>query len=189
MGVIILLGLLMLMEWMGMAQHRRHLGVGKTLVKILGMVYIFAATWALYWLHYRFGPSFFMWILCWVWTTDISAYLVGRFMGGPRLAPAISPGKTWSGAMGGLIGGVAMAYGTLKMAGGWPGSSIQCLGTLALLVAVAQGGDLLESWVKRIWKVKDSGSLIPGHGGILDRLDSLLLVSLVLLFWRGGVGG
>jgi phosphatidate cytidylyltransferase len=104
-----------------------------------------------------------------VWGTDIGAYLVGRVMGGAKLAPKISPGKTWSGAVGGLfIGG---ACGGL-LAWQW-----QALPAAFALSVCAQAGDLLESAIKRSRGVKDSGNTIPGHGGLFDRLDGFLLAA------------
>ena len=107
-----------------------------------------------------------------VWSTDILAYFVGRAMGGPKLAPAISPGKTWSGAIGGavaaLIGGgaVSLAYhGRI---------SLLVLGLAFILSVFSQIGDLFESFVKRRFQVKDSSHLIPGHGGCMDRVDGLV---------------
>ncbi|MGC4390539.1 MULTISPECIES: phosphatidate cytidylyltransferase [unclassified Agrobacterium] len=107
-----------------------------------------------------------------VWSTDILAYFVGRAIGGPKLAPSISPGKTWSGAIGGaaaaVIGGgaVSMAYhGRL---------SLLVLGLAFILSVFSQIGDLFESFVKRRFQVKDSSHLIPGHGGFMDRVDGLV---------------
>jgi phosphatidate cytidylyltransferase len=118
-----------------------------------------------------------------VWATDILAYLVGRSVGGPLLWPQISPKKTWAGAIGGLAGGVAagaaVAYASL-------GISPAVAGTLALVLSiVAQGGDLFESAVKRRFGAKDASSLIPGHGGVMDRLDGFLVAALVavLIGW------
>lgn len=113
-----------------------------------------------------------------VWSSDIGAYLAGRWLGGPKLAPAISPNKTWSGAMGGLasamaVGGLA-AYGldSAATAAGvpWP----RVLLVAAALGLLSQAGDFFESWIKRRFHVKDTSSLIPGHGGLLDRLDGVL---------------
>ena len=113
-----------------------------------------------------------------VWATDIAAYFVGRSLGGPKLAPSISPGKTQSGAIGGAIGGVVAGVALAACAG---------LGNLPLLAVVAfllsivsQVGDLFESWVKRRHGVKDSGSLIPGHGGVMDRVDGLVAAAFAL---------
>ncbi len=112
-----------------------------------------------------------------VWATDIFAYLVGRVVGGPLLCPGISPKKTWAGAVGGLAGGVAA--GTL-VAYARVGAEPAVAGALALLLSIAaQGGDLFESAVKRRFGAKDAGSLIPGHGGLMDRLDGFLVAALV----------
>ncbi len=112
-----------------------------------------------------------------VWVTDIAAYFVGRFFGGPKLAPAISPGKTWSGAIGGTIGGVAAGLIVAIVAGG-----VSCGIFIAalLLSIVAQIGDLFESGIKRQAGVKDSSNLIPGHGGVMDRVDGLVIAAIAL---------
>ncbi len=118
-----------------------------------------------------------------VWATDIFAYLIGRATGGPLLWPALSPKKTWAGAFGGLAGGVAagtaVAYASTGMA--------PAVGAaLALVLSiVAQGGDLFESAVKRRFGAKDASGLIPGHGGVMDRLDGFLVAALVavLIGW------
>jgi phosphatidate cytidylyltransferase len=112
-----------------------------------------------------------------VWATDIMAYFVGRSLGGPKLAPAISPGKTWSGAIGGAIGGLAAGL-AVATATGW-GGPWACM--IALLLAiVAQVGDLFESFVKRRSGVKDSSHIIPGHGGVMDRVDGLVAAAFTL---------
>lgn len=124
-----------------------------------------------------------------VWASDIGAYAVGRMVGGPKLAPSISPGKTRSGAVGGLL--AAMLVGVLvgavagRAAGAW---WLHAGLAAALLGIAAQAGDLLESWAKRRFGVKDSGRLIPGHGGLLDRLDGVLAaapVAAALSLWFG----
>jgi phosphatidate cytidylyltransferase len=113
-----------------------------------------------------------------VWGTDVFAYFVGRAVGGPKLAPAISPGKTWSGAAGGaafgLLAGLGVALAT--GAGDW---RVLALVSLGLSVA-SQIGDLFESWVKRRFGAKDSSGLIPGHGGIMDRVDGLVAAAVAL---------
>jgi phosphatidate cytidylyltransferase len=123
-----------------------------------------------------------------VWATDIFAYFVGKAMGGPLLWPSISPRKTWAGAFGGLIGGVAA--GTLVAYA----SGIGRLGAVAFIACtlsiIAQGGDLLESAVKRHFGAKDASHLIPGHGGLMDRLDGFLaaaLIALLIGLSRGGL--
>lgn len=113
-----------------------------------------------------------------VWTTDTLAYFVGRSVGGPKLAPAISPGKTWSGAAGGTVAGVVAGVLVVALAG----TGNQLLAGLAalLLSIVSQIGDLFESWVKRRHGAKDSSQLIPGHGGVMDRVDGLVVAALAL---------
>lgn len=111
-------------------------------------------------------------VLAIVWATDIGAYFVGRALGGPKLAPSISPGKTWSGALGGLAAGVGA--GALVTGIGGFGVSVMTLLTGAFISIASQGGDLAESALKRRAGVKDSSHLIPGHGGVLDRIDGLV---------------
>jgi phosphatidate cytidylyltransferase len=150
----------------------------------LGIVYIGLACLALLWLRAvpAEGRNMVFWLLAVVWATDSGAYFAGRAIGGPRLAPRISPNKTWAG----LIGGALSAALVGVLAAGLLGrdATLLVVGGMVLAV-VAQGGDLLESWCKRRFGVKDSSHIIPGHGGILDRVDGLLAVLLVafLYFW------
>jgi phosphatidate cytidylyltransferase len=107
-----------------------------------------------------------------VWVTDIAAYFAGRALGGPKLWPAVSPKKTWSGAAGGTLGGVAAGVVTVKLMGL---SVAPMLILVACVLSVAaQAGDLFESAIKRHFGTKDAGHLIPGHGGAMDRLDGFL---------------
>lgn len=107
-----------------------------------------------------------------VWASDSGAYLAGRSLGGPKLAPAVSPNKTWSGAVGGLLSAVAAGAAAAYVME--PGITGQVVPVAAFLSLLTQAGDLFESWIKRRFHVKDSSSLIPGHGGLLDRLDGVL---------------
>jgi phosphatidate cytidylyltransferase len=121
-----------------------------------------------------------------VWATDIFAYFVGRKVGGPKLAPAISPGKTRSGAVGGAVGGVVAGLLLANFAGT---GNLFALAVIGLLLSViSQAGDLFESWVKRRHGYKDSGSLIPGHGGVMDRVDGLVAAAFALyvIGWMSG---
>ncbi|MGA3138267.1 MAG: phosphatidate cytidylyltransferase [Xanthobacteraceae bacterium] len=114
-----------------------------------------------------------------VWATDIFAFFCGRLLGGPLLWPRVSPKKTWSGAMGGLAGGVAGGLGVAYTVGI---GKLGMIGAMALLLSVlAQAGDLLESAIKRRFGAKDSGAFIPGHGGLMDRLDGFLVAALSAL--------
>lgn len=114
-----------------------------------------------------------------VWGTDILAYFVGRALGGPKLAPRISPGKTWSGAIGGTIFGVLA--GTAAFMAYFPLQDLR-IPMLALVLSVSsQIGDLFESFIKRRFGVKDSSHLIPGHGGVMDRVDGLVFACIATL--------
>ena len=123
-------------------------------------------------LQYR-DPKLVLYILILIWTADISAFFIGRRFGRHRLAPSISPGKTWEGVLGALsVSFIIIAFGYPILQ---PGMSILnwvVLGVISVIFSVI--GDLLESSYKRIRNVKDSGTLLPGHGGMLDRLDSLI---------------
>ncbi|MGO4436837.1 phosphatidate cytidylyltransferase [Rhizobium sp. RAF56] len=107
-----------------------------------------------------------------VWATDILAYFVGRAIGGPKLAPRISPGKTWSGAIGGGLAGVIA--GTAIVWSFFPGAGLRVAAVALFLSVCSQIGDLFESFIKRRFGVKDSSHLIPGHGGVMDRVDGLV---------------
>ena len=127
------------------------------------------------------GRLILFWSFLVVWATDSGAYAFGRLIGGAKLAPRISPNKTWAGFFGGLASAVAagIAVGALAVGWGWVprGLDLPLLGLASAGASlVGQGGDLAESALKRRFGVKDSGHLIPGHGGLLDRADSLLAV-------------
>ncbi len=131
------------------------------------------------------GPLPVFALLIAVWMTDICAYGAGRLIGGPKMAPTVSPNKTWAGLLGGMVGSIStflvFAYFT-------PGyEDVMSLIVLGIIIAlVGQIGDLMESFLKRQAGAKDSGNLIPGHGGLLDRIDGLLLSApIFLLALRG----
>jgi phosphatidate cytidylyltransferase len=145
-----------------------------------GVPYLGLAAVALPWLRAdpEVGLRNTLFVLAIVWSSDIGAYMVGRLLGGPKLAPAVSPGKTWSGAAGGLLS--AVLGGTAVAACSAPEiSAFHVIGPAMVLGVISQAGDLLESAIKRHFGVKDSGRIIPGHGGLLDRLDALLAVAPV----------
>jgi phosphatidate cytidylyltransferase len=148
--------------------------------QVAGFVYALIPALALLWIRERFridtaplGLELLLWVFVTTWSVDIGAYFAGRSIGGPRLAPSISPNKTWAGLIGGMV--AAAVFGGLWV---W---LLQLPTVLILLAApfaaAAQGGDLFESWLKRRGGVKDSGSWLPGHGGVLDRLDGLVVVA------------
>jgi phosphatidate cytidylyltransferase len=163
---------------------------GRALWHGIGVLYVGLPCLALLWIRDdpASGLATLLWTLVLVWSVDTGAYLAGRSIGGPRLAPRISPNKTWAGLGGGVLAAMLMAaiaalagFGAL-----WP-----AVGVAALLALVEQAGDLAESGFKRRFGVKDSSNLIPGHGGVLDRLDGLLAVSIavagLMMITKGGV--
>ena len=181
--------------------------IGAMLAGVVARVRAAAALWAgigvaliglpavaLVWLRSvpELGLGLLLWLLIVVWTTDTVAYLVGRRVGGPRLAPAISPGKTWSGLGGGVIGAslasvlLVWALGSERLPQNLRELElVHFAGLGAAFAVLAQLGDLAESALKRRAGVKDSGSLIPGHGGVLDRVDGFLLTAPALALLLG----
>ena len=155
-----------------------------------GIPYLGLALVALAWLRGdgEAGRVNVLFLLLVVWASDIGAYAAGRLVGGPKLAPVISPSKTWAGAAGGLAAAMAVgATAALTLQGG---TVPHILAVAAGIGVAAQLGDLLESAVKRHYGVKDSGRLIPGHGGLLDRLDGVLTAAplaalLAVMLGRG----
>jgi phosphatidate cytidylyltransferase len=123
------------------------------------------------------GLSNVLFLIAIVWASDIGAYAAGRLLGGPKLAPAISPSKTWAGALGGLLAAMLAGLAVARSVG--PAETLAVALVAGLLGAASQAGDLLESWIKRRCQVKDSSRLIPGHGGLLDRVDGLLAAAPV----------
>lgn len=136
-----------------------------------GLIYVGLPVFALLWLRERpDGLLLTFWALSLVWATDIGAFFAGRSIGGPKVAPAISPNKTWAG----LIGGIVMASLLALLLYAELGLSIALVVATPFLAFAAQVGDFFESWLKRRAGVKDSGTLLPGHGGVLDRLDGVV---------------
>ena len=174
-------------EWLGLCRQSRW-----PALRPAGFAYVVLAGVAIVWLRHDpdAGRADVLFLLFIVWADDIGAYLAGRLIGGPRLAPHISPGKTWSGSVGGLFAAVAAGLFVAHFLAGavtWRTAAIA-----AFLAIVAQAGDLVESFVKRRLEVKDSGHLIPGHGGLFDRLDGVLAAApvaalLALTLGRGVV--
>jgi phosphatidate cytidylyltransferase len=143
--------------------------------QVSGFLYALIPALALLWIRERspVGLELLLWVFITTWSVDIGAYFAGRTIGGPKLAPAISPNKTWAGLIGGMF--AAALFGGLWV------YLLQLPPLLYLLAppfaVAAQLGDLFESWLKRRAGVKDSGTWLPGHGGALDRLDGLVIVA------------
>jgi phosphatidate cytidylyltransferase len=177
------LGVSLLAVW-ALAGNRRGWAVA-------GVVYAFALTASVVALRLS-GPKgldVVLWLFAIVWSTDVAAYFVGRRLGGPKLWPSISPKKTWSGFVGGALGAVLAASLYLLLRGQAVGPA-QAAVALALSVG-SQAGDLLESAIKRRFGAKDAGTLIPGHGGVMDRVDGFVVaavLAVLLGLWRAGPG-
>jgi phosphatidate cytidylyltransferase len=186
--LVVAVAVQMIREWDGLtAQDTFHW-------KIAGVAYVAFPCASLIWLrnlHFgtddNTGVKIVLYIILVVVATDIGAFFAGRRIGGPKLAPTISPNKTWAGLGGGMV--CAAVVGAMcSFFTPYPPSLIACMDLGALLALVAQGGDLFESWLKRRVGIKDSGSLIPGHGGILDRVDGLVF-TLPVFAWFLSLSG
>jgi phosphatidate cytidylyltransferase len=209
-----------LWEWVRLSRAGTQNPAERGFWNFAGMAYVGTCAAMLLFLR---NPAFFtlaplLTIICGVIAVDVCAYFTGRKFGGPKIAPSISPSKTWSGFVGGALGATVVLFGAALLwrsgvisvtpdggaadaracfgmqpcwylgAGTLP-LFVTCLMTGVLFAICAQGGDFFESWMKRRAGVKDSGSLIPGHGGVFDRVDGLLAVlfvlGLMLLFQPG----
>ncbi len=177
----------LLWEWWGLVSKIAKSGFALFLMMLAGVFYIGWALKVVHWLWVSPHDSTFAGFLFLVTATmvvavDVGAYFAGRTFGGPKIAPAISPSKTWSGLFGGMAGATAILLGAIGLDIGFASARdfiIPVLFAMSIAV-VAQAGDFLESWMKRRAGVKDSGNLIPGHGGVLDRLDGHLMVFAML---------
>jgi phosphatidate cytidylyltransferase len=154
------------------------------MVNLLGLLYLPLLLGHFIWLRYLpQGELWVLWLLIVIFAGDTAAFYVGRALGKRKLYPQVSPGKTWAGA----VGGAALSLGAGLAAGKWllPEWKLQALGWLALALALlGLLGDLFESMLKRQTQVKDAGQLLPGHGGMLDRLDSLLFAAPAVVYAR-----
>lgn len=146
---------------------------------MLGIVYVGLPIVALWWMRSADFAMIVFWVFLVTWATDIGGYFAGKGIGGPKLAPKISPKKTWAGLLGGMALSAIVAL-VLNVGFGLGASLISFLLISSVLAVVSQIGDLTESAVKRHFDVKDSGGLIPGHGGLLDRVDGLVTVAPVV---------
>jgi phosphatidate cytidylyltransferase len=176
-GLLLLLGgALVLVEWFALVRAMTLGGGAKTGLNVLGPILVLGAMAGLWFIRDHLGMTAALWVFGMVWATDIGAYFAGRAFGGARLAPKISPSKTWSGLIGGMVAAL-IASATIGDRAGIVGVPLWIGLFMGLL---AQLGDLAQSWMKRRAGVKDSGKLIPGHGGLFDRVDGVLPVALLL---------
>lgn len=179
--------LIMLVEWKRMVWPG-----GGVVLLVAGALYIILPMAGLVWLRAdaEWGRATVFWLFALVWSADTGAYAFGRIIGGPKLAPAISPNKTWAGLVGAVLCAAAAGAVAAYLIQAATGIYFLVLFS-AFLGAVDQAGDLLESAFKRRFGVKDTGTLIPGHGGLLDRADGLLAVvgvtALISLAGKGNI--
>lgn len=184
MALVILVGLGVYWEYsrlvLGFAESR----ASKLLWMLGGLIYVGLACFTLLLFSAPFfGKLVTVVLIAGVIGTDVGAYFAGRAIGGPKIAPKISPSKTWSGLVGGMIGaGIMMlaAQNVFQLNYTFVYSPLATFLAGAALAVTAQAGDFFESWMKRRAGVKDSGRLIPGHGGLFDRTDGLIAVAFVL---------
>ena len=183
--------LIVLMALTGLATFLAALNRTLGLWAALGVAYAGLPAIALVTL--RSDPSFGMkalfWLLAVVWASDSAAYFAGRLIGGPRLAPVISPNKTWAGAIGAMVGAAIAGAAAAKLL---VGAALAPVFLGMALSIVAQAGDLFKSALKRKYGLKDSGNLIPGHGGIIDRVDGAVAAALaaaIVGILRAGASG
>lgn len=185
---VLVVGIGVWIEWSSLSIAMTRPGARRTIWRAGGAIYCGIAAAML--ITLRDLPQGIGWVLLVVGAviaTDIGAYALGRAIGGPKIAPRISPSKTWAGLLGGIIGAslvvflVREFYRGVGFAGDiMQGYEINFVAMGAVIAVLAQFGDFFESWMKRRAGVKDSGSLIPGHGGLFDRVDGLLAVVFVL---------
>lgn len=191
-GFVMLVAGGVLFEWRGLVRAMEPSAVRQLLWTLAAILYIAPAAAML--LYLREAPGGFanvMTVIALVAAIDIGAYFTGRAIGGPRIAPAISPSKTWAGLLGGILGAEAVLFLTSNLSGA-QASVLSIVGLGIATAILAQAGDFFQSWMKRRAGVKDSGRLIPGHGGLFDRVDGLLavcfLLSLITLVGTMGAG-
>lgn len=200
-GFVVLLAGLTLWEWNNLVRGFKVSALAEVVWQFFGAIYVGGASYAM--VLVRNGPQVvpvdgntfgfteletMMGFILPVIAVDVGAYFAGRAIGGPKIAPAISPSKTWAGLLGGATAASLVTVGNelydLGPAAEWPGyDALSLTGAVlagVLIAIIAQSGDFFESWMKRRAGVKDSSNLIPGHGGVFDRLDGFIAVFFVL---------
>ncbi len=176
--------ILMTFEWLELIKSTEEKDQQKW--RLIGFFYILIPVWSVLKLR-EIDGNVVLWMFAIIWTTDIFAYFAGKNLGGPKLSPKISPNKTWSGLIGGVAASIAIGFLSSFMF--VSGNIVFFMVVSGILALIEQASDLLESKFKRIFGVKDIGNIIPGHGGVLDRLDGLMLVApvtLILFYFCSG---
>ena len=178
-ALVMLAALQMIREWDSLTINENIMW------RLAGLAYVAVPCASLVWLRgLELGGWLVLTLLVTIWATDIGAYFAGRYIGGAKLAPAISPNKTWAGLGGGVLA-AACLMAVCTSVSPYPTSIGSALFLGVVIAVVSQAGDLFESWLKRRAGVKDSGNLIPGHGGLLDRVDGVIFPAplFALLVW------
>jgi phosphatidate cytidylyltransferase len=190
-GLVIVVAGGVLYEWRRLVRGFALRASAEALWTLAGILYLGIAVAMLMFLRDQVGIVSALMVVLMVIATDVGAYFAGRTFGGPKIAPKISPSKTWAGLFGGIIAASALLAGYLVYGlhhlnspsyedVGDRAGALLGIAVGAVVAVVAQAGDFFESWMKRRAGVKDSSHLIPGHGGLFDRVDGLLAVSFVL---------
>lgn len=182
--LIVTVAVIMSFEWQGIitSGHKHITEKSKQRWNAVGILYVTVFASSLIYLRsLENGFGIVMLMLLLVWATDIAAFFTGRMLKGPKICTAISPNKTWSGLVGGMV--AAAIVGVVSSVFISTSGAVN-MAILGLIIAVvSQVGDFFESWVKRTFGVKDSGSIIPGHGGLMDRLDGFTTVAPLFVFF------
>ncbi len=165
-----------LKEWMDLPKSRNYSTDTSRKWLVYGLLYVAWACVSVLLIRYsdQYGYAATIWLITIVIGTDTGAYFAGRFIGGPKVAPSISPAKTWSGVVGGVVGAVILSSFFLSFTIIDVNTSIVKL--VIVFSLISQCGDFFESFIKRRFEVKDTGSFLPGHGGALDRMDGQIFV-------------
>jgi phosphatidate cytidylyltransferase len=172
--IAIALAILMTIEWLDIVKTAKD----QKKWRIIGFFYILIPIYAVIKIR-LYDADVLLWMFAVIWATDIFAFFAGRSFGGPKLAPSISPNKTWSGLAGGVIASMLIGFMSSFM---FQGGVLFFVFISLFIALLEQASDLFESKIKRIFGVKDSGNIIPGHGGVLDRLDGMMFVAPLVLF-------
>lgn len=172
--IAIAIAIMMTAEWLDISKNQAD----QNKWRIIGFFYILIPIYSVIKLRF-YSSEVLFWMFAVIWSTDIFAFFAGKMLGGAKLAPTISPNKTWSGMIGGIIASMIIGFMSSFM---FAGGVMFFIFLSAFLSIVEQISDLVESKFKRIFGVKDSGNIIPGHGGVLDRMDGMMLLAPLVLF-------
>ncbi|MFM2200677.1 MAG: hypothetical protein RL769_732 [Pseudomonadota bacterium] len=175
MFIAIAIAIMMTAEWLDISKNQAD----QNKWRIIGFFYILIPIYSVIKLRF-YSSEVLFWMFAVIWSTDIFAFFAGKMLGGAKLAPTISPNKTWSGMIGGIIASMIIGFMSSFM---FAGGVMFFIFLSAFLSIVEQISDLVESKFKRIFGVKDSGNIIPGHGGVLDRMDGMMLLAPLVLFF------